>query len=48
MGYKIPDLKEDLKEAIRDYLGVTEWEVFADDIDDIIDKQFEKIEHNCG
>ena len=50
MGYKIPDLKEDLKEAIRDYIcngDAERWRhhgVRADDIDDIIDKRFEKIE----
>jgi len=46
MGYKIPDLKEDIKKALRDWSekrrGIFSDEVL--DLHDIIDKYFEKIE----
>ena len=46
MGYKIPDLKEDIKKALQDWSeerkGYTSDEVL--DLHDIIDKYFKRIE----
>ena len=52
MGYKIPDLKEDIKKDIRNYIddnGYKDWHYSSHDeriaeINDIVDKHFEKIE----
>ena len=49
MGYKIPDLKEDIKEEIENWLQtygqVQIGEECIEPIHDIIDEQFEKILH---
>ena len=46
MGYKIPDLKEDIKKALQDWSeerrGLYSDEVL--DLHDIIDKYFKRIE----
>ena len=46
MGYKIPDLKEDIKKALQDW-SMERRGIFSDevlDLHDIIDKHFKKIE----
>ena len=52
MGYKIPDLKEDIKKDIRNYIddnGYKDWHYSSHseriaEINDIVDKHFKKIE----
>ena len=52
MGYKTPDLKEDIKDALAEYLndnGYRDWHwrnrsERMEEISEIIDKHFEKIE----
>ena len=47
MGYKISDLKEDIKKALGDYFDTrsNDGKKFTvDDLCDIIDEQFKKIE----
>ena len=50
MGYKIPNLKEDIKKDVESYMKgydslPDDWKnVIKNDILDIVDKHFEKIE----
>lgn len=51
MGYKIPDAKKDIKEAIVDYMeesccaSIVARGQMMEELCDIVDEHFEKLEH---